>query len=193
MGRSVDEESSIYFPPGSVNEDKQVDKRVETLLEDLVKILNAELDQYRDLLRMLSKQRKYLAIRDIASFEETNKQLGTVILKVKTLEEARKSIVLRLAKYFNVHQEAFTLAKLAALVDKPYNEQYAGLRGEILSIIKDLESLKESNAYLIQHALHYVSGVLKIFASSILGDYKYSDSGQLESRQESGKRISGWG
>ena len=163
------------------------------LLEDLVKILDTELDQYHDLLGMLHAQRKHFATGDIESFEEINKRQGTVVLKIKTLEEARKSIVSQLAQYFNVPQDGFTLTKLAALVDEPYSKQCKTFREEILSLIKKLENIRESNAYLIQHALHYVSGVLRIFASSRAQSYEYSNSGQLEPMHETGKYVSGWG
>lgn len=166
---------------------------MESLLEELVDILDVELEQYRDLLSMLCSQREYFAVGDIGPFEEITKRQETVILKIKTLEEARKSIVRSLAQQFDVPHEEFTLAKLAALVDRAYSERCATYRKEIVSLIRELESLRESNAYLIQHSLHYVSGVLKIFASSHSTDLAYSDNGQIEPETKKGRRVSGWG
>jgi flagellar biosynthesis/type III secretory pathway chaperone len=165
-------------------------------VDELVGILDVQLDQYRDLLRLLRAQREAFAAGDIRSFEETSKQQGTVVLKIKTLEEARKSIVLRLAQYFGVpavEASGFTLAELATLMGRPYSDRFSVYREDILSLVKELENLKESNAYLIQHALHYVSGILKIFASTHSVDFAYSSSGQLEQKAEKGKRVSGWG
>lgn len=169
---------------------------VETALAELVKILDAELYQYRELLNLLQAQRESLAASDIAFFEETSKQQGTVVLKVKTLEEARKSIISRLAQYYDVPSERLTLGKLATLVDGQYGERCTEYQKDILSLIKDLENLRESNAYLIQQALHYVSGVLRIFASTNSTnstDFAYSDDGQREHKSKKGKYVSGWG
>jgi len=166
---------------------------VETALSELVKILDAELYQYSELLNLLQAQRESFAASDITSFEETSKQQGTVVLKVKTLEEARKSIISRLAQYYDVPSERLTLGKLATLVDEQYGERCTEYQKDILSLIKDLENLRESNAYLIQQALHYVSGVLRIFASTNSTDFAYSDDGQQEHKSKKGKYVSGWG
>ena len=65
---------------------------VKTCLDELVEILDAELYQYRELLRLLHAQRKSFATKEISSFEEISKHQETVALKIKTLEEARKAI-----------------------------------------------------------------------------------------------------
>lgn len=166
---------------------------METWLEELAEILDAELYQYRELLRLLQDQRESFTAGDIISFEEISKQQGTVVLKVKTLEEARKSIASRLSQYFDVPSERLTLGRLATLVDDQYSKRCVEYQKEILSLIKELENFRENNAYLIQQALHYVSGVLRIFASTNTADFAYSSDGRLEHKTKKGKRVSGWG
>jgi hypothetical protein len=68
-----------------------------------------------------------------------------------------------------------------------------GYQKEIPFLIKELENLRENNAYLMQQALHYISGVLRIFASSNSADFSYSSNGKLEHKAKKGKRVSGWG
>ena len=198
LERSVGENLNLHLSPNLIGEAQQGNECVEGLtiaLEELVRILDAELDQYRELLYLLRAQREHFTVCNITSFEEISKRQETVVLKIKTLEEARKSIVRSIAQYFDIPHEGITLAKLAGLVDKPYSERCIAYQEETLSLIRDLESLRESNAYLIQHTLHYVSGVLKIFASSnwsSVADSAYSNNGQLEHKTEKGKHIRGW-
>ena len=191
--RSHGETYPLHLSPILAEEIQQADPCVEDILEELAGILDVELEQYRHLLGLIHAQREYFAGGDIASFEEISKQQGTTILKIKTLEEARKSIVTRLIRHFGVDQEEFTLAKLAEMVDSPHSELCAAYQQEILSLVKELESLRESNAYLIQHSLHYVSGVLKIFAAADKADPAYSNNGKLDHKMKKGKYISGWG
>jgi flagellar biosynthesis/type III secretory pathway chaperone len=191
--RSVGEGHLPHLSPILAEEVQQVNPCVEDILEELAGILDVELEQYRNLLSLLHVQREYFAAGDIASFEEISKKQGTTILKIKTLEEARKSIVSRIVEYFDVPQDEFTLAKLADLVDSPHSELCAAYQQEILSLVRELESIRESNAYLIQHALHYVSGVLKIFAAADKTDPAYSNNGKLEHKTKKGKYLSGWG
>ncbi len=190
---STQESSPLRLSSVSTEEDQEETGCAESLLEELVEILDAELHQYRELLRLLQAQRESFAASDISSFEEISKQQGTVVLKVKTLEEARKSIVSRLSQYFDVPPEGLTLGKLATLVDTQYGERYVKYQEEIMFLIKELENLRENNAYLIQQALHYVSGVLRIFASTNAADFAYSNNGRLEHKAKKGKRVSGWG
>ncbi len=180
----------------SVPDGERVRKGAECVkiwMDELVEILDAELYQYSELLRLLYAQRESFAASDISSFEEITKKQETVVLKIKTLEEARKSIVSRLAQHFGIPHEGLTLARLATLVETQYSEKCETYQKEIISLTKELGDIRESNAYLMQQALHYVNGVLRIFASDHSADIAYSGNGQLEHRVEKGKRISGWG
>ncbi len=159
------------------------------LLKDLIGILGTEIALYNELIETLQDQRNYF--RSISDLEEITKKQGTTILKIKTLEEARKSVVSHIAKYFNIPEESATLTNISKLIEQPYKGQLYTYQQSILSIIKDLENLKDGNSYLIQHALKYVSAILRIFAFS--QDYKYTNSGQIKSRNDPGKHISGWG
>ena len=169
------------------------DNHIDDLMRNLLEILCNELSQYRILIDMLLEQRKFFSERSIQFLEELVKEQGTTILKIKTLEEARKSVVSQLSQFFGISQEGLTLSKLADLVSDPYSKHLSTFCDEINSIISDLENIKESNSYLIQHALHYVSGVLRIFASSHSQNVKYSNNGQLEQGQGKGKFVSSWG
>lgn len=177
----------------SGSEKSREEKHIENLLSDLVGILDNEIEQYRTLIDTLVDQRRYFTNGDIASFEEINKRQGTLVLKIKTLEEARKSIISQFAHCLNIPKEEVTLAKLSPLINKPYDECLSVLSEDIITIIGDLESIRESNAYFIKHSLHYVSGVLRIFASSHSPSVKYSNNGQIEQEQDKGKLVSGWG
>lgn len=177
----------------SISKQSGDEKYIERLLDDLIGILDNELEQYRILTYNLMDQRKSFANGDIASFEEINKKQGTLVLKIKTLEEARKSVISQLANLLNIEKEEVTLSKLIELINEPYSERLSSFGDEIINIIKDLENVRESNSYLIQHALHYVSGVLRIFLSSNSDNTKYLNNGQIEQSQKKGKFVSSWG
>lgn len=166
---------------------------IDDLMENLIDVLYNELSQYRILIDLLVEQRRCFSEGNIQNFEEIIKKQGTTILKIKILEEARKSIVSRLSNLLDLPQEAINLSILSNLVSYPYNKRLSAICDEIQSIIGELDNIKESNAYIIKHSLHYVSGVLRIFASSRSQNTKYSNNGQLEQGDGKGKFISGWG
>jgi hypothetical protein len=176
-----------------VEETQQENEAMGDLMQELAGILEVEIDQYCDLLQLLRDQRERIIAADIRSVEEIVKKQETTVLKIKTLEEARKSLVSNLAQYFDSSSEDFTLLELADMVDSPYSEWFMTYQKEIVSLIRKLENLRESNAYLIQQGLHYVNGVLRIFASARSTDLAYSRNGQLEQEKKRGKYVSGWG
>ena len=176
-----------------IAEGENREERLTSLLKELLEILNMEIGQYQDLLSLLYDQREQFASFDVKAFEDNSKQQGTLVLKIKTLEEARKSIIRSLAQHFYIPAKGFTLTKLAELVDEPYNELCMEYQREVLLLIKNLESIRESNAYLVQHALHHVSGVLKIFASAHATDLSYSGAGKIKQEKSKGRYVSGWG
>jgi hypothetical protein len=159
------------------------DNHIDDLMRNLLEILYNEFSQYRILIDMLLEQRKCFSEGSLQFVEEITKKQGTTILKIKTLEEARKSVVSQLSQFLGISQEDLTLSKLADLVSDPYSKRLSTFCDEINSIISDLENIKESNSYFIQHSLHYISGVLKIFASSHSQNMKYSNNDKLEQGQ----------
>lgn len=173
-------------------QEKLIGERLADLLDELLKILDMQMNQYRELLNLLYRQREFFTSGDIKAFENNTKQQGTVVLKIKTIEEARKYIAQVVAKHFNIPANEFTLSKLSQLVDSPYDAQIRSYQNDIKIILRDLENVRESNAYLVQHALHHVSGILKIFASSRNSDPAYSNDGKLQHETEKGKFVSGW-
>jgi flagellar biosynthesis/type III secretory pathway chaperone len=182
-----------FASSNSVEEDQRESEALSNLMQELAGILEVEIDQYCDLLRLLRDQREKIIAADVRSVEEIIKRQETAVLKIKTLEEARKCLVLKLAQYFGSPSEEFTLIELVDLVDKPYNQWFTAYQKEIVSLIGELENLRESNAYLIQQGLHYVNGVLRIFASVQSTDLAYSRNGKLEREKKKGKYVSGWG
>ncbi|MBD3182245.1 hypothetical protein GF312_08135 [Candidatus Poribacteria bacterium] len=173
-------------------QERQVGERLENLLDELLNILDMEMNQYKELLSLLYKQREYFKSGDIKGFEGNTKQQGTIVLRIKTIEEARKYIVQTIAQHFNIPTNEFTLSKLSKLVESPYDAQYTSYRKDITKILRELGNVRERNSYLVQHALHHVNGVLKTFASSRSSENGYSNKGKIENEIEKGKFVSGW-
>jgi hypothetical protein len=105
--RSHNEINIVKFSFEQVENEK--DRNTDCLMRDLIEILENELEHYRILISMLINQRKCFADRNIASFEDINKQQGTMVLKIKTLEEARKSAIFQLSQWLGLPQEGLTL------------------------------------------------------------------------------------
>lgn len=184
---------SHFSSTNPVEESQRENEALGNLMQELAGILEVEIDQYCNLLVLLRDQRDKIIAADIGSVEEIIKRQETAVLKIKTLEEARKCLVSKLAQYFDSPSEEFTLVELADLVDRPYKEWFTTYQKEIVSLIGELENLRESNAYLIKQGLHYVNGVLRIFTSVQSTDLAYSRNGKLERERKKGKYVSGWG
>jgi len=190
----IDNQMQILSISLNIDEDIwQKDETLKNLLNELSGVLEVEIDQYQECLDLLHKQQEKIVAGDSSGVEKIGKKQDTLILKIKTLEEGRKSIVLQLAQYFDTSAREFNLTKLTRLVRNPYSERFIAYQKQILYLIKKLECLRESNTYLLQNALHYINGILKIFASFDTIETAYSKEGLLEFNLERVRRISEWG
>lgn len=190
----IDNQMQILSTSLNIDEDIwQKDETLKNLLNELSGVLEVEIDQYQECLDLLHKQQEKIVAGDSSGVEKIGKKQDTLILKIKTLEEGRKSIVLQLAQYFDTSAREFNLTKLTRLVRNPYSERFIAYQKQILYLIKKLECLRESNTYLLQNALHYINGILKIFASFDTIETAYSKEGLLEFNLERVRRISEWG
>jgi len=190
----IDNQMQILSTSLNIDEDIwQKDETLKNLLNELSGVLEVEIDQYQECLDLLHKQQEKIVAGDSSGVEKIGKKQDTLILKIKTLEEGRKSIVLQLAQYFDTSAREFNLTKLIRLVGNPYSERFIAYQKQILYLIKKLECLRESNTYLLQNALHYINGILKIFASFDTIETAYSKEGLLEFNLERVRRISEWG
>ena len=115
--------------------------------EALAKILNEQVNGYKELLELLQKERQDLIDFNAGAIEELYKGKDVLILRLRLLEEER----IRLMKY--VGSNTMTLK---ALAEKTGNSAFLELRSKLTSLVQAIEELNSFNRILIDRSLGYL-------------------------------------
>ena len=115
--------------------------------EALAKILNEQVNGYKELLELLQKERQDLIDFNAGSIEELYKGKDVLILRLRLLEEER----IRLMK--DVGSNTMTLK---ALAEKTGNSAFLELRSKLTSLVQAIEELNSFNRILIDRSLGYL-------------------------------------
>jgi flagellar biosynthesis/type III secretory pathway chaperone len=115
--------------------------------EALAKILNEQVNGYKELLELLQKERQDLIDFNAGSIEELYKGKDVLILRLRLLEEER----IRLMK--DVGSNTMTLK---ALAEKTGNSAFLELRSKLKSLVQAIEELNSFNRILIDRSLGYL-------------------------------------
>jgi len=115
--------------------------------EALAKILNEQVNGYKELLELLQKERQDLIDFNAGSIEELYKGKDVLILRLRLLEEER----IRLMR--DVGSNTMTLK---ALAEKTGNSAFLELRSKLKSLVQAIEELNSFNRILIDRSLGYL-------------------------------------
>jgi len=115
--------------------------------EALAKILNEQVNGYRELLELLQRERQDLIDVNAGAIEELYKGKDVLILRLRLLEEER----IRLMK--DVGSNTMTLK---ALAEKTGNSAFLELRSKLTSLVQAIEELNSFNRILIDRSLGYL-------------------------------------
>jgi flagellar biosynthesis/type III secretory pathway chaperone len=162
---------------------------MQPLLERLSEILSQEIAQYSKLLDILSVERHAIVGDSAERIHDILKQQETLILELKTLEEARVTIMDKFVEQFQTSTQKLTLLELATLVKEPFASEYKELSRQLGELLQQLEQVNRDNMYLIDHSLDYVNSALRLFAAADFFGVGYSsDTKNLKYRAQ-GKHI----
>ena len=115
--------------------------------EALAKILNEQVNGYRELLELLQRERQDLIDVNAGAIEELYKGKDVLILRLRLLEEER----IRLMR--DVGSNTMTLK---ALAEKTGNSAFLELRSKLTSLVQAIEELNSFNRILIDRSLGYL-------------------------------------
>jgi hypothetical protein len=135
----------------------------------LLGIMREEIQLYRDLLECEQRKTTMLAGGYVEELMECNKTEEDRVVRLQDLETKRLRLCEKFCEDLQIPCEEFTLARLAELLDSPYefNESAALLR----EAARGVQVVSARNRNLIEKPLRYAEGILAIF-SSAAGPYQ---------------------
>jgi len=163
---------------------------VNTLLSELITILNKEIELHKELLSFLHKDRELLVDLCVEEIFESNKKKETCTLKIKMLEESRSSLVDKLSQHFAIPPQELTLSKIVSLVEEPYRSALDNARSTLTSLIKSIKEVNQGNHLIVKDSLYYFNRSLNFLNYAPSLNPTYVDNGKIKDPKRFGTLIS---
>lgn len=164
---------------------------MESLLTELLGLLEGEIDLYGSLLLALQKEKRAVVDSNLDELIETNREKESLFLKIRILEEHRITVLEKLAEDLGQLAQNLTLTKLSQLVDEPQSTQLTDCHSRFLSLAQSIQEVSLGNKALLNHSLDLVRSSLALLSDLIPSNPVYYKSGRMQTRDQGGRLVSG--
>lgn len=157
---------------------------------NLIDILKKELAIYSELREFLAAE-KQLIMRS-SSLEQINESNGVkenIILKARILEEARTSVLKKIARNFDIDEGAIKLMSLANYAIIEQRQVIDQLKGDLLSVTQDIRNLNDENSYLLDTSMNTIKGSLNFISSLTNRSGVYLGNGTINEVRRKGRLL----
>lgn len=130
----------------------------------IISILSEQVNSYKNLHALLSRERECLVAIDPERIEAISKEKDTVIMRLRLLEEERQRLLREFARDQHCSED-MNLDDLAAITG---NGLFRDLRSQLLSLLQSIEEINRFNAILIDRSLSHLrtnANFLSLFKS----------------------------
>jgi len=142
-------------------------------ISDLLKIVQEEINLYRDLIEQERRKTALLAQGRVEAILESNRIDEMHNARLRALETEMIGLCQDLCRSFQIPREEFTLMKLANCLDPSLALEFKAQTTLFRNIVKQLKSVSQRNVRLMERSIHYSRGLLALI-SNALGSYRHT-------------------
>ncbi|MGI6587819.1 MAG: flagellar protein FlgN [Peptococcia bacterium] len=129
---------------------------MEPTCQELIKILEEQRENYRQLMDLSVQKHQYLINGDLDELNELTMQEETLIFQLGKLEGKREKCFSLLAE-LGGFDENFTLQEVLPQLPQNSQEQLRQIQKDFSVLIQDLAKLNEENMLLLEQSLRFVN------------------------------------
>jgi flagellar biosynthesis/type III secretory pathway chaperone len=153
-------------------------------LENLVKI-------YRHLLELVRKEKDILVQSRLEELNENNKAKDALVIRVRSLENARLKCARDLALAVGADHEQPRLLDIATRCKTEWAAKLQNLHSVLELLMKRVSEVNKQNEELVQAALRNITGAMEAIKGDLQPKATYARQGQLaEAKDEGGHLVS---
>lgn len=150
-----------------------------SLYSELKNIINQEINLLNRLLAKVREEKAAIMEGNPDLLLETGKNKETLALEMKVLEQARVSLVDKMARTVNVAPQELTLARIAEFAPSEFAAGFRSMHQTMQDQVKQLESMQEGNAMLIRHSLEHIQRSISLITSAVSANPTYTEGGRI--------------
>lgn len=155
--------------------------KLDSNLDDIIKV-------YRHLLNVVRKEKEILIAADLDELNTNNKSKETMLLKARSLEETRQSIVKELALSEGLSED-IRLKDLALHFGGAEGERFQKVHAVLNLLITRVREHNQHNEQLVNSALDTVTGGMQSIRESVGAKRNYKKGGKLNEAQPGSGRL----
>ena len=163
---------------------------VDTLISELITILNKEIDLHKQLLSILHKEREFLIDLSTEKILDNSKKKETCVLRIKMLEESRLLLVDKLSQHYSIPSQGLTLSRIVSLVEGPPHFALDAAQSTLTSLIKSIKEVNQCNCLIVKDSLYYFNRSLDFLNYASSASPTYVDSGKIKDPKRFGSLLS---
>jgi len=131
--------------------------------EKFITIIKEQKELYGSLKELISTEYKALADKDIKSIDEIIKKQDSLILSVKKKEDEKSAVFNLMIDECGLKKDpAIKLSDVLAKMDKKDAKEIEDAIIDLISVVKETESVNEKNTGLLKNYMEYVDFVRNI-------------------------------
>jgi flagellar biosynthesis/type III secretory pathway chaperone len=159
-------------------------------LQGLLTLLQQEVALCEELISVLEKERECLKSYKVENLLESNKGKETCLIKIKMVEESRKSLIQRLARAFHIPPQELTLPELISIAEKPISSQLQTYHIRLTELTTQIQGFNQRNKEFLQSSVDQVNVCLSLLSSLGASKKVYQATGEMARPDGNGRLFS---
>ena len=129
---------------------------MDEILSDFIDFMEQEIEAFRQLLDLLSKQQRLIVQRQIDDFGESVTEEEHLILRMRDLEKERVAKAGTLSDTLGIAPGELCLTEIIQTVEDRYAVRLSELRKGLLALTEKVRNTNTVNRFLIEQGLRFV-------------------------------------
>jgi flagellar biosynthesis/type III secretory pathway chaperone len=163
---------------------------METMLIELIAVLEKQADLYRSLLDILLNEKKAVVFAKLDAVNAARFQKEAVLLLIHAGDEKRKDVVKRISDHLGCPSRDLTLKLLAHRVEVPFSLKLLQCAADISSLVQDIQHENEMNKSLITHTLKLIRSSINLIVQLMTPPPVYFRTGKMVQGEVCGTVLS---
>jgi flagellar biosynthesis/type III secretory pathway chaperone len=170
-----------------------INLREENLCKDsfvsLIDILRKESAVYQELKNTIIYEQQILKKPVLDELNHNNAVKENIVLKARMLEEARTSLLKKIARSLDINTKGIKLSQLAGYAGVDQRRELEELKEDLAMVAREINLINEANKNLLDTSLMCVQSSLDFIVSAMSQGSVYVESGQIKTMQNNGKFL----
>jgi flagellar biosynthesis/type III secretory pathway chaperone len=164
---------------------------VDSLYNELVECLDGLIKVYRNLLDVVRREKEILVASKLDELNENNKTKDAMLIRIRSLENARMKCARDLAQAVGGDIEQPRLLDIATRVNHEKAQRLRNLHSALELLVKRVAEVNKQNEELVQAALKNITGAMDAIRDGLQPKATYARQGSLaHGKPEGGNLVS---